>query len=645
MVSNDLIKSVDKWSNSFLRPHIPPKLLSNSQIVSSEDDGAKLIYLKFLYGIRTGRLSERPTDGGVSNIINGFENESLWIYSLRDEDIPDGFKALKRKDSGIIGTGDIRKCRTCRGQGKVRCKECGGKVRWTSKDFEGNRVENVCSCGDGKQLCKSCDGFGDVEVIILTQREFKLFQTKNSQYNGEVPENKIKKITGDLIYEQVYDYPIDEMRKMLVGGIDSEEFQILNDAVLHTLKQSIEVQLSNRGDIDISKVQNQLDSLFESLPNPGKENKVLEHEAMPIRVMVRVENAPVKQIDYKYKDKNYSLWVYGKENSVWKQNGPLSFNYKGIILLSLLLILIVFSVFNNVDFRNHGTKNNFNPAKVQKSNSTTNNLKSTNVSNENSTKNSFTSSNLLGGWKVSKKDGGEYYFNSNYSGFFKPNNKNPITFKWSFENKELLRIIIDNDNSVWNWRIEELSVDRIVMFNQERNDRRIIFRDKDKSVNKSNNTKNSFSAVINDPDGYTNVREGKGTNYKVIYRLKENETFNVFLNSENWWKVKLKNGNTGFIYFDRVQLLANNLDGKYPAASLTVLPRNYINNSSKRELKIMRNEIFARHGYIFRKGGEMDRYFRKKNWYKPRYKDVNSKITPIEKANIKLIQSIENSLG
>ena len=55
MINNQLKNAIDKWSNSFLRPLIPPKLLSNSEIKGTEDDGAKLIYLKFLYGIKEKR--------------------------------------------------------------------------------------------------------------------------------------------------------------------------------------------------------------------------------------------------------------------------------------------------------------------------------------------------------------------------------------------------------------------------------------------------------------------------------------------------------------------------------------------------------------------------------------------------------------
>lgn len=159
----------------------------------------------------------------------------------------------------------------------------------------------------------------------------------------------------------------------------------------------------------------------------------------------------------------------------------------------------------------------------------------------------------------------------------------------------------------------------------------------------SNNTSNfnGKSAIITDPDGFTNVRAGKGTNTNVIYKLKTNEKFIVYPTNNKWWKVKLNNGQNGFIFHNRVYLINNNLKGKYPIASNRVLNHNDLNQLSKSELQIMRNEIFARYGYIFNNGGRMDKYFRSTNWYRPQYNNVQSKLTQIEKKNIKFIQQYE----
>ncbi|MCT4613643.1 MAG: YARHG domain-containing protein [Marinifilaceae bacterium] len=91
----------------------------------------------------------------------------------------------------------------------------------------------------------------------------------------------------------------------------------------------------------------------------------------------------------------------------------------------------------------------------------------------------------------------------------------------------------------------------------------------------------------------------------------------------------------------------NNLDdefpGKYNQASLTYLYENKLKLMNKKELRIMRNEIFARYGFIFKPDEKMDRYFSKQTWYKKQHNKVSHFLTTIEKYNIKLILKVENS--
>jgi hypothetical protein len=68
--------------------------------------------------------------------------------------------------------------------------------------------------------------------------------------------------------------------------------------------------------------------------------------------------------------------------------------------------------------------------------------------------------------------------------------------------------------------------------------------------------------------------------------------------------------------------------------------KSEIEKMSKEELKIMRNEIYAQHGYIF-KSPEMTSYFAKQPRYNRQYEDVTSMITHIEKKNIELIKYFE----
>lgn len=59
-----------------------------------------------------------------------------------------------------------------------------------------------------------------------------------------------------------------------------------------------------------------------------------------------------------------------------------------------------------------------------------------------------------------------------------------------------------------------------------------------------------------------------------------------------------------------------------------------------KELKIIRNEIFARLRYKFKPGGVMDKYFRSKDLYVPAYTNVDNMLNEIEKYNIDLIKKV-----
>lgn len=85
---------------------------------------------------------------------------------------------------------------------------------------------------------------------------------------------------------------------------------------------------------------------------------------------------------------------------------------------------------------------------------------------------------------------------------------------------------------------------------------------------------------------------------------------------------------------------SSNLSGNFPYASQRLLTSSDIKGLSKQELKIMRNEIFARHGYIF-KTEEMKSYFSNQSWYIGQNDDVSSFISTIEKQNIELIKKYE----
>lgn len=133
--------------------------------------------------------------------------------------------------------------------------------------------------------------------------------------------------------------------------------------------------------------------------------------------------------------------------------------------------------------------------------------------------------------------------------------------------------------------------------------------------------------------------EGAGSD-NVITRIYKNKKL-YFPNLQLKEKSSIKNKKHTPKNIEETTTKNDNVFDLPPNASQHILTDEDLNKLSKQELQIMRNEIFARHGYIFRKGGKMDTFFRKQEWYQPKYKNVNHLLSEIEKENIKNIRKFE----
>lgn len=79
-------------------------------------------------------------------------------------------------------------------------------------------------------------------------------------------------------------------------------------------------------------------------------------------------------------------------------------------------------------------------------------------------------------------------------------------------------------------------------------------------------------------------------------------------------------------------------DGKYPITRQRRLVPSDIEGMTTDELRIMRNEIYARHGYIFADKA-LHQYFSAQPWYRPSTKDIN--LNSVEQYNINFIKQYE----
>jgi hypothetical protein len=62
--------------------------------------------------------------------------------------------------------------------------------------------------------------------------------------------------------------------------------------------------------------------------------------------------------------------------------------------------------------------------------------------------------------------------------------------------------------------------------------------------------------TINDPDGYTNVREEKNSTSKILFKINEGEEFKVLSKKGDWWEIEF-NEKTGFVHKSRIISVEN----------------------------------------------------------------------------------------
>jgi hypothetical protein len=87
---------------------------------------------------------------------------------------------------------------------------------------------------------------------------------------------------------------------------------------------------------------------------------------------------------------------------------------------------------------------------------------------------------------------------------------------------------------------------------------------------------------------------------------------------------------------------ASSEQGRFPQGSQKLLTASELAGLSAYDLKIMRNEIFARHGYIFA-DNDLREYFTRQSWYNPQYADVASMLTDLERSNISLLKRMDEN--
>lgn len=136
-----------------------------------------------------------------------------------------------------------------------------------------------------------------------------------------------------------------------------------------------------------------------------------------------------------------------------------------------------------------------------------------------------------------------------------------------------------------------------------------------------------------------NYLDGKviidATEYKLATANNDNGFISDFYESEEGKTIHYIQFNPGGIL--------EKPKGKYPESGFVKLTAEDLKGLSKVDLKLMRNELFARKGYVFKKGGKMDAYFSNQDWYSEIPKKDALDFNSIEKHNIELISKLEQA--
>jgi hypothetical protein len=153
--------------------------------------------------------------------------------------------------------------------------------------------------------------------------------------------------------------------------------------------------------------------------------------------------------------------------------------------------------------------------------------------------------------------------------------------------------------------------------------------------------------------GYTNVRQGPGSNYAIVNKVKDGSPIYYTVYNANWHVVYDTNGTQlGYMHTSKViptaaaPAAAPRSTGvvtgtEYDWLSQRYMTENDIINYGSASLRILRNSIYARHGRTFKDAG-LRQFFNSQPWYNGYRSEIPAnELNKFEKYNIQFIQKYE----
>ncbi len=179
------------------------------------------------------------------------------------------------------------------------------------------------------------------------------------------------------------------------------------------------------------------------------------------------------------------------------------------------------------------------------------------------------------------------------------------------------------------------------------------------------------AASTADPNGFSNVRGGPSVEHPLVGRVEQGETFTTYPQTGQFWEVRTADGTIGYMASEWIRIVGGGAmapapvavgpaapvevaqipAGAVPAAPVPRRSGMIFPDSDRRllgpgdvarlslsELRVARNEIYARRGRAFA-DPNLRRYFSQFDWYRPIALEVA--LSRVETANVAFLQSAE----
>ncbi len=206
---------------------------------------------------------------------------------------------------------EVVRCTKCGGDGDITCKDCRGKGMTTkTKKIDGNAPPSPESTkckycrGTGKATCDLCNGYKEIIKYLYFSTKYYPMYFSEILYNGRLDKGLFQESDKFLIYEEEI--------------FNRQKSKSFDDTKLNPVHNSL-------FDEALHAIMDEISS------HHRDEKKMLK---IPLKMKLSIEEMVIREVQFKDKKKNNTLWIYGTETGKDRltiENRPLLWSAEDVI--------------------------------------------------------------------------------------------------------------------------------------------------------------------------------------------------------------------------------------------------------------------------------------------------------------------------